>query len=77
MRRFRPRFVYFWALLFVCPSQASEGIPVQVNPNVELLSIVFRLAGADEYNQPNSHSPYSDEVEKHFGRISIEGESAT
>ena len=68
MRRFRPRFVcFFGGLLFVCPAQANESIPVQVDPNVELLSIVFRLAGADEYNQPKSHSPYSDEVEKHFG----------
>lgn len=40
----------------------------QVDPRVELMSIIFRLAGNPEYNQPNSKSPYSDQVEAHFGK---------
>ena len=31
------------------------------------MSLIFRLAGNPEYNQPNSASPYSDDVEAHFG----------
>ena len=33
------------------------------------MSIIFRLAGHREYNMPNSKSPYSDEVEAHFGKF--------
>lgn len=38
-----------------------------VDPRVELMSIIFRLAGNSEYNMPVSKSPYADEVEKQFG----------
>ncbi len=44
-------------------------IAVEVDPRVELMSLIFRLAGHPEYNQPNSASPYADEVEKRFGRF--------
>lgn len=51
--------------------RASSGVPpaidVRVDPRVELLSIVFRLAGSPEYSMPNSISPYSKEVETWFG----------
>jgi hypothetical protein len=42
-------------------------IAVGVDPRIELLSLVFRLAGNPEYNQPNSRSPYAERVEEHFG----------
>lgn len=48
-------------------SKPAKVIPVQVDPRVELLSIVFRLAGNPEYNMPNAKSRYADEVEAHFG----------
>ncbi|MHC4940847.1 MAG: DUF4932 domain-containing protein [Planctomycetota bacterium] len=42
------------------------SIEVTVDPRVELLSIIFRLAGSPEYNHLSSRSPYSRDVEKHF-----------
>lgn len=48
------------------PAVAADLI-VRVDPRVELLSIVFRLAGNPEYNMDNSNSPYAAAVEEHFG----------
>ncbi len=49
------------------PSRAAaDALEVRVDPRVELLSIVFRLAGHPEYNQENSRSPYSVAVEEWF-----------
>jgi len=48
---------------------AKYKIQARVDPRVELMSIIFRLAGNPEYNQPNSKSPYADEVEVHFGKF--------
>ncbi len=45
---------------------ASERIQVAVDPRVELLCVVFRLAGNPEYNKAPS-CPYVREVEEHFG----------
>ncbi len=45
------------------------AIAVKVDPRLELLSTVFRLAGNNEYNQPNSRSPYSEDVRKHFSNF--------
>lgn len=45
---------------------AGPPLRVMVDPRVELLSIVFRLAGNDEYNRGRVES-YTEEVEKHFG----------
>ena len=47
---------------------SSHKIVARVDPRVELMCIIFRLAGNPEYNQPNSKSPYADEVEAHFGK---------
>ncbi len=44
-------------------------VQVRVDPRVELMSIVFRLAGAAEYNHPNSASPYSQSADAHFGKF--------
>jgi len=51
------------------PTCGKKGIRASVDPRVELMSIIFRLAGNPEYNQPNSKSPYADEVEAHFGKF--------
>lgn len=48
------------------PARAADAIPVAVSPRVELLAVIFRLAGAEEYNQPASQSPYADEVARYF-----------
>ncbi|MGE3181331.1 MAG: DUF4932 domain-containing protein, partial [Phycisphaerae bacterium] len=47
-----------------CPAKELEA---RVDPRVELMSIVFRLAGNPEYNPANSKSGYSEEVESYFG----------
>ncbi|MBW2701437.1 MAG: DUF4932 domain-containing protein [Deltaproteobacteria bacterium] len=71
-----PKLVFFFIALFLggslvfssSPLEAAEksGIQVLSDPRVELMSIVFRLAGNPEYNMPNSKCPYTDEVEKVF-----------
>lgn len=48
-------------------ADAAEMLAARVDPRVELLSIVFRLAGHPEYNQSNSASAYANAVESHFG----------
>lgn len=48
------------------PPQESGGITAAVDPRVELLSIIFRLAGNREFNDPQAASPYSAAVDQHF-----------
>ncbi|MFO0829819.1 MAG: DUF4932 domain-containing protein [Phycisphaerales bacterium] len=56
------------AVTFAAPiARGDDAALVRVDPRVELLTIVARLSGADEYNMPNSRSPYSERVEKRFG----------
>jgi hypothetical protein len=45
---------------------AGAPIEVRVDPRVELLSIIFRLAGNPEYNQGRVDA-YIQDIEKHFG----------
>ncbi len=47
----------------------SRALRAHVDPRVELLSIIFRLAGNPEYNMDNSKSPYADAVQAHFGNL--------
>lgn len=47
------------------PAQNREAIEVRVDPRVELLSIVFRLAGNPEYNQSADYT-YAHDVDRHF-----------
>jgi hypothetical protein len=44
----------------------ATAIPVRVSTRVELLSIVFQLAGAPEYNQLNAQSPYAQRAQLYF-----------
>ena len=46
-------------------AQAPGAIPVRVDPRIELLSIVFRLAGAPEYSQGRLPG-YNEAVDKWF-----------
>ena len=45
---------------------AAPAPDVRVDPDVELFSILFRLAGAPEYNHVSSFSPYGKAVKEHF-----------
>ena len=45
----------------------QDFVPVRVDARVELLTLVFRLIGANEYDQPASKSPYAQELEEWFG----------
>lgn len=57
-------------VLLLAPLAAAEPqrLEARVDPRVELMSLIFRLAGNPEYNQPLAKSPYSDEVDAHFGK---------
>ncbi len=44
----------------------GTNLQVRVDHRTELMSIVFRLAGASEYCQPQSYSPYGKEVDQYF-----------
>lgn len=63
----------FLSLLPGIPAIGQEAqadrpaIEVRVDPRVELMSIVYRLAGNPEYNMGNAASPYSRAVDEHFG----------
>lgn len=48
--------------------QTARPFTVSVDPRVELMSILFRLAGNGEYNQGRVPS-YVQDVESHFGRF--------
>ncbi len=55
------------------PLQAGEPAPVEptvsVDPRVEVVSIVFYLAGGPAYNQPAQYRPYRDRVDRWFSRF--------
>lgn len=54
-------------VIFTKDKQNKEtGIQVYVDPRVELMSIIFRLAGNGEYNQRGVFL-YVTDIEKHFG----------
>ncbi len=61
------------SLLLAVPALAANApekpaFKVNVDPRVELFSIIFRLAGNGEYNQGRVES-YTDDVESHFGQF--------
>jgi len=45
----------------------GDPVPVRVDTRVELLTLVWRLIGASEFNQPQSGSPYARAVDEWFG----------
>ena len=55
------------ALLRSAHATGESAVPVKVDERVELLTIVARLAGAQEFLMGNSASPYAERVAKHFG----------
>ena len=59
-------------LAIIAPAFAADEQPqqtlarVEVDPRVELFSIIFQLAGSNEYTQGRVES-YTKDVESHFG----------
>ncbi|HEX6884486.1 MAG TPA: DUF4932 domain-containing protein [Planctomycetota bacterium] len=45
----------------------GDPVPVRVDLRVELLTLVWRLIGAGEFNQQQSNSPYARAMEEWFG----------
>ncbi len=59
--------LFFCLLGFPVNGRETASMPdVRVDPRVELMSLVFRLAGNPEYNQ-NRLPSYIKDVEDHFG----------
>ena len=54
-------------LAFALTLPQAEAVPVHVDTRVELLTLVWRLIGASEFNQAQSSSPYAREIEEWFG----------
>ncbi|MEQ1936130.1 MAG: DUF4932 domain-containing protein, partial [Fimbriimonadaceae bacterium] len=50
-------------------ASGSNGLDVRVDPRVELLTIVFRLAGAGEFQMSSGESPYSKRVDQYFAKF--------
>lgn len=48
------------------PSVVHARLDARVDPRIELLSIIFRLAGNPEYNEASAVSPYSAKVDAYF-----------
>jgi len=55
-------------LLFGQKPASTPEFEIVVDPRVELMSIIFRLAGNNEYNQPGV-IPYVENIRKHFDRF--------
>ena len=53
-------------LICVAGTAVSQSPRVGVDRRVELMVIVFKLAGSSEFNQ-NRLPPYQSEIERHFG----------
>jgi hypothetical protein len=47
---------------------SAHSLRVEVDPRVELLSLIFQLAGNQEYNMPGVKS-YAEDAEKQFGKF--------
>jgi len=59
---------------FVFAQDTSSKAPElvgRVDPRVELMSLIFRLSGSDEYNQSQSMSSYGRAAEDWFGDFRI------
>lgn len=58
------------SLVLVAPARSTQHeIEARVDPRVEFLTAVARLAGFREFDMPNSRSPYAERVEKHFAAV--------
>ena len=51
------------------PASRPAALQATVDPRIELMAIIFRLAGNPEYNWPRSQSAYATEVDEYFGKF--------
>ena len=67
MRLLHLRFVCLLGLIFVFvrPTLGEPSLAPRVDPRVELLSIVFRLAGNSEYNM-SPLKTYTADIDAYF-----------
>lgn len=56
----------FALLSAFAPPSIAAPFPVRVDPRVEIVMTIFRLAGADEFNMESSASPYSKAIDAYF-----------
>lgn len=54
--------------MFCRKDELTPDLKIVVDPRVELMSILFRLAGNNEYNQPGV-IPYVENIREHFDRF--------
>lgn len=59
----------FLFLSSIAPSASAQRFDVRVDPRVELLVTVARLAEFREFTMPNSNSPYSERIAARFGPL--------
>lgn len=59
-------FLFLLAWFAFAPAAARAQVEVRVDPRVELLCVLARLAGLPEYSAANSNSPYARRAELHF-----------
>jgi len=66
--KMRWRITVALVVLFLCPTSSvlAQAYRIGVDPRVELMSIIFRLAGNNEYTQGRVPS-YLDAIDRHFG----------
>ncbi len=57
------------ALADSAPASRPTVLQATVDPRIELVSVLFRLAGNPEYNWPRTQSAYAAEVDAHFGKF--------
>jgi hypothetical protein len=60
---------FFAAAALAQAAPAQHRVATRVDPRIELVTAVARLAGFAEFNMPNSRSPYADEVEARFAAL--------
>ena len=61
-------FLLALSFFMITLKTAGQPLPVQIDKRVEILSIVFRLAGNFEYNQ-NDATKYIADINAHFGKF--------
>jgi hypothetical protein len=57
------------AFVALCAPLQDASIEVRVDPRVELMTTLARLAGFPEFTQASTASPYAEEIDFHFGEF--------
>src|SRR5260370_18815625 len=55
-----------WVLAAIAETATAQGARIGVDRRVELMAILFKLAGNPEYNQ-NNFTQYNADIARHFG----------